>query len=231
MLFLTPPAVLPAQGSDAPKVETVALAPSDDVWVYPHATDPARDETVRVWGAGGRSVAADAGDAEEFAYGYLRFALPARLKGLRLVGATLEVTNVPNANLDADALAATPLEARPLVGTFDEKGWVYSLVARTHPDPKVRWGVGTATSKQGEPIAISIDLMPRGKDGAGPPPFLAAFQGAFADADQDGGMGVALTSAVDAANVGMSAIYKVSTKESPDESRRPRLVLRFGGEG
>lgn len=219
MLFLS----LPPQA-----VDTVTIAPSDDVWVYPHATDPARDETVRVWGAGGRSVAADAGDAEEFAYGYLRFALPARLKGRQLVGATLELTNVPNENLDADEFAATPLEARPLVGTFDEKGWIYSLVGKTYPDAKVRWGVATATPTKGEPIKMTIDLLTRGKDETGQAPFGTTFANAFAKADSDGELGLALTSGVDVASVGMSAIYKVYTKDTPDEARRPKLVLRFG---
>lgn len=217
MLFLA----LPVQVTD-----TITLTPSDDIWVYPHASDPGRDETVRIWGAGGRSVAADPVDAEEFAYGYLRFTLPARAKGARLIGATLELTNVPNDEFDAAELAATPLEVRPLIGSFQEKTWTYTDVAKVYPDAKTFWGKGVPKIVKGEPAKISIDLMTRGKDQVGPTEFHKAF-----DAANGGEIDIALTAGIDVAMVGMKAIYKVYTKETSDESRRPRLVLRFGETG
>ncbi len=221
MLFLAPPI----------QADTITLTPSDDVWVYPHASDPGRDETVRIWGAGGRSVAADPIDAEDFAYGYLRFKLPAHIKSARIVGATLELTNVINDELDPDEVAASPLEVRPLIGTFDEKSWTYTNIAKTHPNGKVVWGKGGPKLVKGEPVKISIDLMVRGKDQVGPTDFHKVLSASFpATADAEGQLALALTTTVDAAAVGMKRIYKIYTKEA-EESRRPRLVLRFGETG
>lgn len=208
-------------------METVTILPSDDVWVYPHSSDPARDETLRMWGAGGRSVAADAADAEDFAYGYLRFAIPARFKGARLTGATLELTNVPNDELDEDAMRANPLEARPLTGTFAEKTWTYTDVAKVFPALKAIYGRGSASPTKGQPIRITIDLLTPDKEKLAPTEFAKTFAAAFTTSG-DGEIGIALTSGVDVASVGMRAIYKVYSKETSDETRRPRLVLLFG---
>lgn len=231
MLFLP----IPPQTATS-LVETVTIAPSDDVWVYPHASDPGRDETVRIWGTGGRAVAADPVDAEEFAYGYLRFSLPAHVRNARIVGATLELTNVVNDDLGEDDGAANPLEVRPLVGTFDEKSWNYSDVAKVHPDPKTVWGRGAPKIAKGEPLKFSIDLLAPAKDAAGKPSagpseFVKALNLAFPASGGLGDLRLGLTSTVDAQIVGMRRIYKIYTKETSDETRRPRLVLKLGETG
>ena len=221
MLFLTPPAP-----TATAQVETLTLTPVADVWVYPHASDPGGDEAMRVWGTGGRSVATDPADASEFSYGYLRFALPASLKGARIVGATLELTNVVNDDLDPDETKATPIEVRPLIGAWEEGTFTHANVAAAYPDAKRVYGRGVPTLTKGQPPKFAIDLFAPGKDGK-PSLFPAAIRGVASG----GQIGLALTSAVDAAEVGMKRIYKLATKESPDESRRPRLVLKLGETG
>ena len=49
------------------------LVPTDDVWVYPHAGDPAHDSFLRVWGADGKAAPKDAGELEQFSFGLLQF--------------------------------------------------------------------------------------------------------------------------------------------------------------
>ena len=197
----------------APKtaaLKTVTLAPTDDVWVYPHASDPGRDEALRVWGSAGRAVTPEGEDAADFSYGYLRFEIPADMKG-KLTGATLEVTNVPNPEMTAAMGQGSPIEVRPLVGTFSEKDWTYTDAIRTVPDAKVVFGKGAPAFRGDEsPAVAKINLLGDGsafRVEPGKPLFLA------------------LVSGVDAAEVGMKRIYKLYSKDATDPARRPKLTL------
>ncbi len=46
--------------------QTIELTPTDDIWVYPHASDPEKDGYLRCWGVDGQAVAPDPAQNEEF---------------------------------------------------------------------------------------------------------------------------------------------------------------------
>ena len=167
--------------------KVIEIAPSDDVWVYPHASDPARDEAMRIWGVGGIAVAESPGGADDFSYGFLRFSLESLPQGAKVVGATLTLTNVPNPEWTEGMSKATPLEVRPLRGIFSEKTWVTTNVLRTFPDPKIIYGKG--------PLPFRSDDQPtRGE--------IALKGKEWEEALRSGGaLYLALTSTVDAAEV------------------------------
>ncbi len=218
MVPLPPPPAAPLAAPLARAPLTLSLAPTDDVWVYPHASDPGRDEWMRVWGSGGRAVAPSPGEAEDFSYGYLRFVLPPEAKGKRLVGATLELANVANPELGD--MAPTPLEVRPLLGKpFAERAWAYTDALATYPDAKTVWGSGVPTFASPEATGkLAIDLLGKG----------SAFGAWWAGSGGAGDLPMALTSRVDAAEVGMRRIFKVATHEAGDPARRPALRLTLG---
>lgn len=191
---------------------SVEVTPSDDVWVYPHASDGAHDEAMRVWGSGGIAAAASGADAEDFSYGYLRFDVKGGPQGTKLVSATLEITNVPNAKWSAALAKEYPIEVRPLTTDFTEKTWVPTDVLKVYPDPKVVYGEGVGAFQGGDaPTRIAIELKS--------PEFLKSVQPMQP-------LLLALTSKVDAAAT-EGLVYKIYSKDVRDAASRPKLVLRY----
>ena len=200
----------------------VSLRPTDDVWVYPHAGDPAKDGYLRVWGRDGEAVPKLVGDAQEFSFSLLRFD-PAGLPDGKLTKARLFLTMTAGPNFGEDQAKKRPLQARPVDGGFSEKGWRYDLLERFMPafDPKSVYGTGVPTpwpaaEQEG---AVEIDLL------AGPGDFRAALAAARKDGKP---LGIALTTNLDVqSNPDVQSIYKVYSKDAPVEALRPRLVLGF----
>lgn len=200
----------------------VTLRPTDDVWVYPHAGDPAKDGYLRVWGREGEAVPKLAGDATEFSFSLLRFD-PAALPDGKLTKARLILTTTAGPNYTEEQAKKWPLQARPVDGGFAEKGWKYDLIERFMPtfDPKSVYGTGfpkpwPAPDVEGK---IEIDLL------QGPGDFRAALTTARKDGKP---LGVALTAALDVqTNPDVQTIYKAYSKDAPVEASRPQLVLSF----
>ncbi|RYG25570.1 hypothetical protein EON82_06570 [bacterium] len=200
----------------------VTLRPSADIWVYPHAGDPAKDGYLRVWGREGRAVAKLIGDAAEFSYSLLRFD-PKDLPEGKLTKATLVLTLVADPVFSEEQSKRFPLQARPVDGAFEEKGWKYDLLERFNPTFDEKSVYGTAfpspwpeTGKEG---MVEIDLL------KGPGDFRAALDRAKKDAKP---LGIALTSTLDVqTNPDAMTIYKLYSKDAPLETLRPRLVLTF----
>ncbi|CAN5474650.1 hypothetical protein BH11ARM1_BH11ARM1_00690 [soil metagenome] len=201
--------------------QTMTLTPSDDLWVYPHASDAGGDTFLRVWGVEGKSVPADAGEAEDFSMGYLRFSLAGTPSGETLKSATLELTNVAQPGFTVEQAKFAPLEARSLPCNFVEEGWTYEKLAQTMPKAGIDglFGSGSPTTVAGETISISIDLL-KGTGG-----FAKAF--AAAQASPEKAIAIALTSPLNPAELGRSAVYKVYSNNEKDEKLRPKLVLGF----
>jgi hypothetical protein len=201
--------------------QTMTLFPSDDIWVYPHASDGASDGFLRVWGVDGRSVPADAGEAEEFSLGILRFSLMGTPVGQKLTTATLVVNNVPKPGFSAEQSKAAPLEARAVHAGFAEKGWEYSKVGAVLParGSESLYGTGWATDVAGDSVAISIDLLNDKGD------FSKALENSQKDPAKV--IAIALTSRINPSELGRSAIYKLFSKEEKDEKLRPRLILTW----
>ncbi len=199
----------------------VTLRPTDDVWVYPHAGDPAKDAYLRVWGHDGVAAAKTVGDSEELSYSLLRFDANSLPEG-RLTKATLVLTTTAGPNYTADDAQRNPLQARAVEGGFTEKGWKYDLLERFLPtfDPKSVYGTGVPVFPKADAEGIvEIDLL------KGPGDFRAALAAAKKDAKP---LGLALTSTLDVqANPGVQTIYKFYSKDASVETSRPRLVLSF----
>ncbi len=200
----------------------IVLKPTDDVWVYPHAGDPAKDGYLRVWGREDGAVPKLVGDASEYSFSLLRFD-PAALPAGKPTKATLVLTMVAGPNFTEEQARRFPLQARPVEGGFSEKAWKYDLLERFMPafDPKTVYGTGAfapwpAPDKEGR---VEIDLL------KGPGDFRAALEAARKDAKP---LGIALTSPLDVqANPDVQSIYKVYSKDSPVEELRPKLVLGY----
>jgi hypothetical protein len=197
----------------------VELPPTDDIWVYPHASDPERDEFLRVWGLDGASVAATAFESESFCYSYLRFDV-SKLPSGKLVGATLQITHVAEPTFTLEKARRNPLEARPVSADFSEKKWAYGDLAKFLPNPAkdAAYGTGILAKLDGEkPFPLHVNLL------EGPRSFATALE----EARAKGAFALALTSAMSPDGEARS-IYKLYSKEGPKEFR-PVLRLVFEG--
>ena len=200
----------------APK--TLTLTPTDDVWVYEHAGDPAHDPYLRVWGNGGKAVSDDPADISQYSYGYLRWDLSEIPTGSKLISAKLIVNQVAEPAYTTEEAKANPLEARAMSETFDEKSWSFALSSKVFPKraPESVYGSGypSLISKDGRVVPITIDLM------SGKGDFAAAIQGAKS-------LCLGLTSKLDPSVGGMTSVYKVYSKDADRPENRPVLVLSF----
>lgn len=199
---------------------TVTLTPSDDVWVYPHASDPANDPFLRVWGTDGKSVPTD-GEHAEFSYGYLRFDLKNVLKG-HLKQAHLILTHAPAQGWTLETALANPVEIRQLSGDFDEKTWTYEKTAKVAPNPSADGLIGQGSPDklpaEGKSALFDIDLL----KGAS---FAKLLDAALNTSDPH--LNLALCSKVDPGTLGRSSVYKFYSKDNPDAKVQPTLKLTF----
>src|SRR5688572_27918373 len=104
-------------------VKTIELFPTDDVWVYPHASDPTQDEFLRIWGVEGKSVAGKPDDLGTFSYSFLKWSIKDFPNDAKLVSANLVLTQVANPAYTTDDAKQAPIEVRPVPSNFKEKGW------------------------------------------------------------------------------------------------------------
>lgn len=192
--------------------------PTDDVWVYPHASD-VKDAYLRVWGANGKAVAGRNDALDEFSYSYLRFDL-AGLPAGTPKEAKLILTATADPGWTADDLKSTPIQARVAASDFREKDWSYdALASKLAPSEAAEAVLGVASAspiEKGKEPTLTIDLL------QGP----AKFADALSSARKSGALVVALTSALNPAEVGRTAIYKFYSKDGP-EKFRPVLRLTF----
>jgi hypothetical protein len=205
----------------APK--TIALTPSDDVWVYEHASDPAHDAYLRVWGNAGNAVAETPGDTGQFSYGLLRWNLDALPAGAKIVDAKLMLKQVSGAGYTVEEAKANPLEAREMTGEFTEKEWAFEQGAKTYPikGKDAVFGSGYPTKIESADLPITIDLM--GKK----TPFAKDVAAALAGSKT---LYMALTSTIDPSASGRTAVYKVFSKDAETAANRPTLVLTYEAE-
>jgi hypothetical protein len=200
----------------------IELVPTDDIWVYPHAAEPAKDANIRVWGANGAAVPADVSGVEEYSFGYLRWNLAGLPAGKKLKSAKLVLTQVADPGFSEAQAKEGPLEARLVSPAYAEIGWTYDQVEKILPPGGKDGRVGAASPsawEAGKPVVIAIDLL------KGPKDFQAAF--ATAQATTDKYFALAITTPLDMMALGRSAIYKVYTKEAETAANRPKLVLEF----
>src|SRR3954469_4487441 len=90
---------------------TLSLNPTDDVWVYPHASDQ-KDVYLRVWGAEGRDSPKKVAEVQDFSPSYLRFDV-SKVPAGKVTSAQLILTHVANPGYAQDYAKDNPLRARP----------------------------------------------------------------------------------------------------------------------
>ncbi|MBC8065469.1 MAG: hypothetical protein H7Y17_11595 [Chlorobia bacterium] len=195
--------------------QTLEVLPTDDIWVYPHASDPQKDGYLRVWGVDGQAVATDPGQADEFSYSYLKFDLAKLPKSAVLKSVVLTLMHTPDPAWQAEEAKASPLEVRPLGKDFSEKGWEFGLGKTVFPGGRkedVFGSFGPAKIDAGQPIKFEVDLL------KGPNKLLLSAGGSF---------GVALTSKLDPSAIGNRAVYKFYSKDYDKAEYRPKLTISY----
>ncbi len=194
--------------------QTLELTPTDDVWVYPHASDPQKDGYLRVWGVGGQAVASDPGQADEYSYSYLRFDLAKLPKGAKVAKATLTLMHTSDPAWQAKEAQAAPIEVRLVSKEFSEKAWDFSMGKTTFPTAGKEAVVSSFAPTKleaGQPTKFEIDLL-KG-------PFKLDFSKTS--------MALALTSTLDPSAIGNRAVYKFFSKDYDKVEYRPKLVIQF----
>lgn len=205
------------------KTEAVSLVPVADVWVYPNASEPEKDPFLRVWGAEGVSVADSGKDASNFSYSYLKFDLSSLTQRGKPIKAILTLHHVADPAFSVEDAKLTPLEARAVSPTFEEKGWAYEKAAKIPPVPGKDglYGLGFPQSIPfGKEFPIQIDLT------RGDSKFLDAFEKARKEKRP---LAIALTTIMEPADRGVRFVYKVYSKDTEKPERRPVLQLVFSG--
>ncbi len=199
--------------------QTFRLEPSDDIWVYPHASDPSKDPYLRVWGAEGKAVAPSPEESEEFSYSYLKFDLKTLPKGM-ITGAKLTLTSIADPGYTSDYIKDNPLQVRALRTDFSEKTWEYDIVHTLNPDKDDKAVYGSASPKDwpaGKPFPLVIDLL------KGPADFKKDLSAARDSAEHL--LGLALTSTDDVQTMGSTAVYKLYSKDADKKELHPVLEI------
>src|SRR5579862_7635269 len=193
---------------------TIDLIPTDDIWVYPRATDT-HDIYLRAWGAEGKEVAKDVNEMDEFGYSYLKFDV-SKVPARTVTSATLTVTHIANPGFDEAYSKQNPLHVRPVPEDFDEKTWDFSKADQVKPESgdKAVFGGGYAEEIPADKeFKIAIDLL------KGPNDFRAYLSSARES--QSHSLAIALTASVDVEDRGQACIYKFYSKDVETAAKRP----------
>lgn len=194
----------------------VILTPTDDVWVYPHAADPAKDTRLLVWGSGG-SMPAPGEDEQSFSYGLLRFDAGKLPQSALVNKIELILTHLPKPAFDAKVSKEFPVEVRPLLGELSEKTWSYDKLATIRPESgkDAVLAKGFAETIPSD-LAFEVKIMLASdsiKAGEVLKRVVKGFQ-----------LGFALTSSLDPGALDGRPTYRFYSNDA-EEKLRPRLVL------
>jgi hypothetical protein len=200
--------------------QTLSLSPTDDIWVYPHASDPEKDGYLRCWGAEGQAVAPDPDEGEEFSYSYLKFDLGKLPKSFQLKSAKLVLWHVADPGWDISVSKENPVQVRGVGAAFAEKNWEYDISKTLYPEKTKEAVFGSLSSPKpeaGKPIMFEVDLM------KGPGDFAKFLKVAAEKPDRM--LGVALTSTINPSEFGQKSVYKFYSKDWEKADLRPALKL------
>lgn len=207
-----------ALGLAAP--QTIELQPTDDIWVYPHASDPEKDGYLRCWGAEGQAVAANPEESEDFSYSYLKFDLSKLPKNATVKEAKLTLWHVTDPGWGLDVVKLNPLQVRGLKPDFSEKSWEYDISRSLYPAKENAAVFGSYAPEKVDitkPIKFEVDLL-KGPGG------FAKFLKKASDAP-DRQLGLAITSSINPSELGQKAVYKFYSKDWEKADVRPKLTL------
>lgn len=196
---------------------SLELTPTDDVWVYSHASDQVNDPFLRVWGSNGEAVTASTGDTPA-SWSLLSFDLSKLPAGAKLTSAKLVLFQVPKPTFTYEDSVLAPIEVRPVKAGFKEKDWSFADAEDFKPDAGDNAFYGSATVKptpDDQPVKVEVDLLGGKKD------FRAAVEKVVSGDKQ---LGLALASRIE---IGTNRkTYKFYSR-SAEEKLRPKLVLSW----
>lgn len=208
----------------ASNLATVTLEPTDDVWVYPHASDQVEDPFLRTWGFEGSAVQEpDPGMAASWSL--LKFDLGSVKIDGKLTKAVLVLTHAPKVGVTPKESADAPLEARSVAPDFTERLWNFKDAEKFSPEGEAKEILGTGAIKsveEGKPTRIEIDLM------AGPASFTTLLTSRIGSTSKK--LALAITSKVDPEGSENARIYKYYSRAADKAENRPKLVLTFSPE-
>lgn len=197
------------------------LTPTDDIWVYPHASDPMKDPFLRVWGTDSRSVPTKDEPGQSFSMSYLKFDLSEWPKDEKIQSAVLYLTHVADPAFTKELAAKNPVEVRPITADFAEKGWDYTMASTIRPEvgEKAIYGKSAPTAwETGKTFRVEIDLM------KGPASLQDAVDAALKQPKPS--LRLALASAMDPEVEGMRSVYKFYSKDA-EAAYRPVLKIKY----
>jgi len=200
--------------------QTIELQPTDDIWVYPHASDPEKDAYLRCWGAEGMAVAPDPNEGDEFSYSYLKFDLAKLPKGATVKEAKLTLWHVADAGWGLDVAKDNPLQVRGLKPDFSEKNWEYDISRTLYPAKENAAVFGSYAPEKVDltkPTKFEVDLL------KGPGGFAKFLKEASDTPDRQ--LGLAITSSINPSELGQKAVYKFYSKDWEKAELRPKLTL------
>lgn len=201
-----------------PSLAATYLAnPTDDIWVYDLAQDPAYDPIIRTWGDGVDSYNKEGyPPGSNWSHGYFAFDLTSIGDQPIIVTKAEFRVRMRAATYTLDAALSNPLEIRRLAGGWSEASWDYW---GSNPNPgATAYGIADLSnySTTGEWNA-SIDLL------AGGQAFSNDLNAALAG---DQKLHFASTSSILVAGQG-GAPYRFYSKDWVIESSRPWLYLEY----
>lgn len=205
----------------ATQAKVLSLTPSDDIWVYPHASDQTSSEYLRAWGSDGQAIG-ELGDTQlAFSFSCLKFQLPADAPAGAPAKAVLIVTHAAPAGFTADESKQYPIEARLTSAAWEEESFTMANLKAVAPSPKAEAIFGTGIAKPTDdekPFPVEINLL--AKDS----PFPTFLD--FVRKSPSRELAVAITTRMDPQNAGEGGLYKFYSRSGP-EAFRPKLVLEW----
>ena len=196
-----------------PIYQKLELTPSDDIWIYPNASDPQSDVYLRVWGSNGAAVAGKDDDLGEFSYSFLRFNTSRISKSLDFRRVRLVLTHIANAGFTPDVAKKSPLQLRTLEANFTEKTWSNNLASKFVPGEVVSFTTPVA-STDGKEFTVTLEIKPD--------VFTKQLKAA-----KDVWLAYALTSTINPADNGRSSIYKFYSKDNQKPEWKPQLIVEW----
>lgn len=191
-----------------PDVTRVKAEATDDVWLYPFATNQDSDSFLRVWGTGA-DLATFTEDGED-SVSLVRF--PAQeIPAGDIVSARVVLTHVNPEGGQRANVRKYPIEIRSVKSGFSEKSWAHALGATHWPGPGVLGSAQFGETREDGSFEMVFEIAQVDKlrellsDPLGP---------AFA-----------FTSTAPASEVGRTGVYKFFSRNAPDAAVRPRLEI------
>ncbi|MBS1707731.1 MAG: hypothetical protein JSS65_03310 [Armatimonadetes bacterium] len=208
----------------ASKLVTVTLEPTDDIWVYPHASEQVEDTFLRVWGSDGQAVQ-EPDPGMSASWSLVKFDLGEVKQDGKLTKAVLVLTHAPKVGVTVKESADAPIEARAVEAGFTERLWDFREAEKFSPEGKANEILGTGAIQavvEGKPTLIEVDLM------KGPAPFATLLKSKLGSTDKK--LAMALTSKIDPEGSNNARIYKFYSRAAEKVELRPKLMLTFSPE-